>query len=62
MGVLDGEGDLLAVGHLEVVAVGIGDDPPVADGRPVIEGAQRLVAGGGRVRQAPVDLVAALTR
>ena len=35
-GVVDREPDLLAVGDLEVVTVGIDDVRPVADGRPVV--------------------------
>ena len=40
-GGVDGEPDLLAVAELEVVAVGVDDEGPVADGLAVVDGARR---------------------
>src|SRR5262245_6943457 len=56
----NGDADLLSVRELEVVAVGIGDDRPVADRRPLVVRPTHGATLLERVGDAAVDLVAAL--
>src|SRR4029453_17561485 len=57
---LDREPDLLAVGELQVVAVGVGDERPVADGRAGVVRAEHRSALVPGERAAPLHFLARL--